>query len=53
MSVIDQSFELDVSALPPETRRFQQAVREFAREEVAPRAQSLTGKRTITSRGIW
>lgn len=41
MSVIDQSFELGLDGLPPEVREFRRAVREFARDEVAPRALEL------------
>jgi alkylation response protein AidB-like acyl-CoA dehydrogenase len=41
MSVMDQAFELDLDGFPPEVRQFRQAVREFAREEIAPRAVEL------------
>jgi alkylation response protein AidB-like acyl-CoA dehydrogenase len=41
MGVIEQPPELNFDQFPPEVRAFQMAVREFAREEVAPRALEL------------
>ena len=41
MSIIEQPPELNFDDFPPEVRQFQEVVREFAREEVAPRALEL------------
>ena len=41
MTVIDDRPDLNFDTFPTEVRAFQQSVREFARDEVAPRAQEL------------